>query len=65
MTAMQAIRAATVSAADLLGVSARVGSIEPGKLADLIGVRGDPLNDVRMLENVGFVMKEGQVYKQD
>jgi imidazolonepropionase-like amidohydrolase len=65
MTAMQAIRAATVSAADLLGISARLGSIEPGKLADLIAVRGDPLNDVRVLENVAFVMKEGRVYKQD
>ncbi|HEY2402455.1 MAG TPA: amidohydrolase family protein, partial [Steroidobacteraceae bacterium] len=63
--AMQAIRAATVSAADLLGISARVGSIEPGKLADLIAVRGDPLNNIRVLENVGFVMKEGRVYKQD
>jgi imidazolonepropionase-like amidohydrolase len=65
MSAMQAIRAATVSAADLLGISARVGSLEPGKLADLIAVRGDPLTDVRVLENVGFVMKEGRVYKQD
>ena len=65
MTAMQAIRSATVSAADLLGVSARVGSIEKGKLADLIAVRGDPLADVRLLENVQFVMKEGRIYKQD
>jgi len=65
MTAMQAIRSATVSAADLLGISARVGSIEPGKLADLIAVRGDPQADVRLLENVQFVMKEGRIYKQD
>lgn len=65
MTAMQAIRSATVSAADLLGISARVGSLEPGKLADLIAVRGDPLADVRLLENVPFVMKEGRIYKQD
>ena len=54
-----------MSAADLLGVSARVGSIEKGKLADLIAVRGDPLADVRLLENVQFVMKEGRIYKQD
>jgi imidazolonepropionase-like amidohydrolase len=54
-----------VSAADLLGVSAKLGSIEPGKLADLIAVRGDPLTDVRLLEEVRFVMKEGQIFKQD
>ncbi|MBS0416277.1 MAG: amidohydrolase family protein [Proteobacteria bacterium] len=65
MTPMQAIRSATVSAADLLGVAARVGSIEAGKLADLVAVRGDPLADVRLLENVQFVMKEGRIYKQD
>jgi imidazolonepropionase-like amidohydrolase len=63
MTPMQAIRAATVSAADLLGVSARVGSIEPGKLADLIAVRGDPLSNIRVLESVQFVMKEGRIYE--
>jgi imidazolonepropionase-like amidohydrolase len=65
MTPMQAIRSATVSAADLLGLSARVGSIESGKSADLVAVRGDPLSDVRLLENVQFVMKEGRIYKQD
>jgi imidazolonepropionase-like amidohydrolase len=65
MTPMQAIRSATVSAADLLGISARVGSIESGKSADLVAVRGDPLSDVRLLENVQFVMKEGRIYKQD
>jgi imidazolonepropionase-like amidohydrolase len=65
MTPIQAIRAATVDAADLLGIGARVGSVEPGKLADLIAVRGDPLADVRLLENVAFVMKQGEIYKQD
>jgi imidazolonepropionase-like amidohydrolase len=65
MTAMQAIRAATLGAADLLGVAAQVGSIEPGKLADLIAVRGDPLADIRLLENVRFVMKQGEIFKQD
>ena len=51
--------------ADLLGVSARLGSITKGKLADIIAVRGDPLRDVRLLEDVRFVMKEGRVYKED
>jgi imidazolonepropionase-like amidohydrolase len=65
MTPIQAIQAATVSAADLLGVREKLGSIRPGKLADLIAVRGAPLGDVRVLEDVRFVMKQGQVYKQD
>ena len=63
MTPAQAIRAATVSAADLIGRSKDVGSIEAGKYADIIAVSADPLQDVRALENVGFVMKGGVVYK--
>jgi imidazolonepropionase-like amidohydrolase len=63
MTPMQAIRAATLDAAELLGWKAKVGSIEPGKLADLIAVRGDPLADIRSLQDVGFVMKGGTVVK--
>jgi imidazolonepropionase-like amidohydrolase len=46
-------------------VSAKLGSIEPGKLADLITVRGAPLTNVRLLDDVRFVMQEGQVFKQD
>ena len=65
MTAMQAIQAATTADADLLGVSSQLGSITKGKLADIIAVRGDPLGDVRLLEDVRFVMKEGRIYKQD
>jgi imidazolonepropionase-like amidohydrolase len=65
MTPMQAIQAATTADADLLGVSARLGSITRGKLADIIAVRGDPLQDVRLLEDVRFVMKEGRIYKED
>jgi imidazolonepropionase-like amidohydrolase len=63
MTPMQAIQAATTSAADLLGHSKEVGSIKPGKFADLIAVSHDPLRDVSVLENVEFVMKDGAVYK--
>jgi imidazolonepropionase-like amidohydrolase len=63
MTPAQAIRSATSSAADLLGRSKDVGTVEAGKYADLIAVSSDPLADVRALENVGFVMKGGVVYK--
>jgi imidazolonepropionase-like amidohydrolase len=63
MTPAQAIRAATTSAADLIGRSKDVGSVEAGKFADLIAVTADPLQNVRALENVGFVMKGGAVYK--
>ena len=63
MTPVEAIKAATVGAADLLGLSAEVGTIEPGKSADLIAVTGDPLADVRVLKSVGFVMVRGEVVK--
>jgi len=59
----QAIRAATSNAADLIGRAKDVGTIEAGKYADIIAVSADPLQDVRALENVGFVMKGGVVYK--
>jgi len=65
MTPLQAIQAATVNAADLLGHSDLVGSIKAGKSADVIAVKGDPLADIKILENVAFVMKEGSVYKQE
>jgi len=65
MTPMQAIQAATSNAADLLGWKDRVGIVEPGKLADLIAVTGDPLTDIRALETVGFVMKGGEVVKNE
>jgi len=64
MTPMQAIQAATTNAADLLGHSDVVGSIKPGKYADMIAISGDPLQNIGLLENVQFVMKEGTVYKQ-
>jgi imidazolonepropionase-like amidohydrolase len=65
MTPMQAIQAATVNAADLIGHSELFGSIAAGKSADIIAVSGDPLADVHELEHVHFVMKEGTVYKRD
>jgi imidazolonepropionase-like amidohydrolase len=64
MTPMQAIQSATSLAADLLGRSNELGSIKPGKYADVIAVSGDPLQNVGLLENVQFVMKDGKVYKQ-
>ena len=64
MTPLQAIQAATKNAADLLGHSDVLGSIKPGKYADIIALQADPLQDVHALENVSFVMKDGKVYKQ-
>lgn len=63
MTPAQAIRAATSSAADLIGRAKDVGTVEAGKYADIIAVNADPLADVRALEHVDFVMKGGVVYK--
>ena len=62
-TPMEAIRSATIHAADLIGRGNESGSLEPGRWADLIAVKGDPLADVHVLEQVTFVMKEGKVYK--
>jgi imidazolonepropionase-like amidohydrolase len=63
LTPMQAIQAATVNASDLLGWKNKVGTITPGKYADIIAVSKNPLDDVSVLENVNFVMKGGVVYK--
>ena len=65
MTPAEAINAATVNAADLLGVSSVAGSLEAGKSADLIAVDGDPLLDVKVLKSVKFVMKAGAVFKRE
>jgi imidazolonepropionase-like amidohydrolase len=65
MTPLAAIQAATVRAAELLGWSDRVGSIEAGKFADLIAVRTNPLQDITELERVAFVMKGGVVYRDE
>ncbi len=64
MTPMEAIQAATVHAAELLGWPGDVGAIEAGLYADIVAVRGNPLEDVRELEDIRFVMKGGEIYKQ-
>lgn len=63
MPAMEAIQSATMTAAGILNMDSRIGSLETGKLADIIAVEGNPLEDITLLENMGFVMKEGRIYK--
>ena len=63
MTPLQSIQAGTVNAADLLGWSDRIGSIEQGKFADMVAVDGDPIKDITLLQHPVFVMKGGTVYK--
>jgi imidazolonepropionase-like amidohydrolase len=65
MKPIDAIQAATVNAADLLGWASKVGALEPGHYADIIAVNGDPLANVRVLESVKFVMKGGAVVRND
>ena len=65
LTPVQALQAGTVNAADLMGWSDRIGSVAPGKFADLVAVRGNPLDDVTLLQHVRFVMKDGVVYKNE
>ena len=65
MTPMEAIRTGTVNAAELLGCSDKLGTIEPGKWADIVAVDGDPQQDVTTLERVKFVMKGGEVVKNE
>jgi len=64
MTSAQALHSATVTAAELMRMSEQVGSLAPGKFADIVAVPGDPLRDITVLEKVGFVMKGGKVYRQ-
>ena len=65
MPALDVIRAVTTSAAEMLGWEDRVGAIEPGRFADLIAVAADPVVDISQLERVRFVMKGGQVVRND
>jgi imidazolonepropionase-like amidohydrolase len=65
MPTIDVLRAITTNAAELLGWQDRVGAIEPGKFADLVAVSGDPIADITELERVRFVMKDGQVIKNE
>jgi imidazolonepropionase-like amidohydrolase len=65
MSPLQGIQTGTTNAADLMGWTDRVGTLEPGKWADLIAIDGDPLKDVKILQHVNFVMKSGVVYKDE
>jgi imidazolonepropionase-like amidohydrolase len=65
MTPMQAIESATSRAAELLDMTGQLGVIAPGAYADVVAVSGDPLVDIKVLENVGFVMKDGKVFKNE
>jgi imidazolonepropionase-like amidohydrolase len=65
MSPLQGIQTGTINAADLMGWTDRVGTIEPGKWADIIAIDGDPLKDVKVLQHVPFVMKSGAVYKDE
>jgi imidazolonepropionase-like amidohydrolase len=65
LTPLQAIQASTINAADLLGWTGKVGILEPGAWADIVAVDGDPLKDVTTLERVKFVMKGGDVVKNE
>jgi len=65
MTPVQALQAGTVNAAELMGLSDKLGSITKGKLADLVAVKGDPLANVELLKQVQFVMKDGVVDRDE
>src|SRR3954471_18801068 len=63
MPALEAVKAATINGADLMGIADKTGSIEKGKWADIVAVDGDPTQDIHVMSKVSFVMKEGKVYK--
>jgi imidazolonepropionase-like amidohydrolase len=65
MPPLEILRAVTTNAAEMLGWQDRVGAVEPGKFADLVAVAGDPLADISELERVRFVMKGGEVIRND
>jgi imidazolonepropionase-like amidohydrolase len=61
----QALQSGTVNAAELMGWADRIGTIREGMFADMVAVKGDPISDVRLLQHVQFVMKDGVVYKNE
>jgi imidazolonepropionase-like amidohydrolase len=65
MSSMDAIRSATSRAAEMLEMQGQIGMIAPGAYADIIAVSGDPLGDIKTLQNVQFVMKDGSVYRNE
>jgi imidazolonepropionase-like amidohydrolase len=64
MTPEDALLSATVNSANLLGISNILGTLEQGKLADIVAVSGNPLEDISLMESISFVMKDGVIYKQ-
>lgn len=64
MPTLEAIKSATYHTANLLNIQDKLGTLEPGKLADIVAVSGDPVRDISVMQNVIFVMKDGKVYKQ-
>jgi imidazolonepropionase-like amidohydrolase len=64
MPPLEALRSATVVAAELLGWHDRIGGVEPGKLADLVAVKGNPVDDITEMKRITFVMKDGVIYKK-
>jgi imidazolonepropionase-like amidohydrolase len=65
LTPTQALQSGTVNAAELMGWTDRIGAVREGTFADMVAVKGDPLSDIRLLEHVQFVMKDGVVYKNE
>ena len=65
MSPLAAIQTGTINAADLMSWTDKIGTLEPGKWADIIAIDGDPLKDVKILQHVNFVMKSGVVYKDE
>ena len=65
LTAAQSLQAGTISAADLLGLKDKVGILQPGMLADIVAVPGNPVTDIKATQSVFFVMKEGKIYRND
>ncbi len=65
MPPMEAIQSATMAAADLIGMADKLGSLEVGKIADIVAVEADPLQDISVMQDISFVMKAGKIYKPE